>query len=182
MMDGNHDFQHDAERYESQTPTMRVAVSCLGGQRVWSGKVTGLFGAVNRDFTIESQGMLKGAALDFTETLRFDDGEAQKRAWKLIEAPDGLTVEGDNVAPLKPGRLIGDGFEISYRIKFGSMWFDYRDVFRPRPDGAVSNCGYVKLLGVTVMKVRAQSDPIIQIECVEDAKRTGLFSTCSSRP
>lgn len=158
-MDGHHDFEIDSDRLDSRSDAMRAALSCLGGARFWTGSVSGLFGVINRRFTIESQGRANKGALIFSETLCFDDGEVQERAWTLSDGTDGLVAKGDNVAPLKPGQVIPGGFEISYRIKFGSIWFDYHDVFRTNPNGGVSNLGVVSLLGVTVMNIKAEASP-----------------------
>lgn len=158
-MDGHHDFDHQAGRYGGQTKAMRVAIDCLGGKRSWTGTVRGLFGLIDRKFTIKSEGVFENDSLQFTETLSFEDGETQDRAWALHETPDGLGVEGENVKLIAPGKTTEDGFEIFYKIKFGSMWFDYRDIFAPEDNGRVVNEGFVKLLGVTVMKINSEGAP-----------------------
>lgn len=154
-MDGHRDFQPQ----RSQSEAMRAAFACLGGERRWTGTVRGLFGLIRRNFAIWSNGRMEDGALVFQETLAFEDGETQERQWRIADGAEGLTVEGDGVIQTGPGRHIGEnGFEISYRIRFGSLSFDYRDTFILREDGAVCNLGEARLLGFPVMKIEAHND------------------------
>lgn len=158
-MHGHREFDYRAKTHPVQSQAMRAAIACLGGERRWTGRVRGLFGLVRRDFAIWSNGVQKDGALHFRETIAFEDGEKQERSWRIAEGPDGLTVEGDGVVQTSPGAPYGDnGFEISYKVRFGSMMFDYRDIFMLRENGAVYNVGDARLLGLPVMKIETRND------------------------
>ena len=63
---------------------MRCAVACLGGSKSWRGEVRGFFGLLRRRFTIFSLGHADKGAFSFHETMKFDDGEPEKRQWNFI--------------------------------------------------------------------------------------------------
>jgi hypothetical protein len=136
--------------------SMTAAIACLGGEMKWEGQVRGLFGLLKRNFTIESQGRRNGDTLSFFETLRFDDGEVQKREWNLKDSSSGLLIEGENVKPLAPGSLSGDALEISYKIKLGPIWFSYLDRFEICETGDTENIGIASLFSIPLMKITAR--------------------------
>ncbi len=155
-MDGHFiDASSDMKPAFSPSPLMKMVFDCMGGQRRWTGSVAGLLGLIRRSFVIESQGELTVDGLSFRETLHFDDGEIQKRVWRIFEDHDGLALEGDGIALIRHGRMAGKGFEISYKVKFGALSFDYDDIFNLNSDGGVNNFGDAKLFGFKVMRIEA---------------------------
>ncbi len=64
-------------------------VAFFAGTVSCSGFLIDRSGRVRRSFTIEFVGTAKAGAIDIAETLYFNDGEVQHRAWHI--APDGKT-------------------------------------------------------------------------------------------
>lgn len=158
-MEGKIDFIDTKLASRDSSDAMRMAIQCLGGAKSWYGYVTGLFGMIQRRFTIESTGLVEGSALVFLERLKFNDGEEQKREWRIFDTPEGLALEGEDVTLIRNGRIQDDALSFVYRVKFGSLKFAYRDIFNTRADGGVENIGYARFLGMPIMKVTACAKP-----------------------
>ncbi|MEZ5893414.1 MAG: DUF3833 family protein [Parvularculaceae bacterium] len=134
---------------------MQLAIACLGGRKLWSGSALGLFGLINRGFSISSDGVFEDGALVFRETLRFDDGEVQDRMWRVAETSLGLVLEADGIETIKPGRIENGALVFDYRIVMGGVAFSYRDEFRIK-NGGVDNVGAARLFGLTILTITAR--------------------------
>lgn len=135
---------------------MGLAEKVLGGRKVWRGEVRGLVGFLRRGFDIQSTGRLDRNGLVFDEKLLFDDGEVQKRSWRIKEGVDGLALEADSVSLVRPGQIKKKyALEFVYRLKFGALTFRYRDSFYLRPDGSVDNEGIASWFGLPLMNITA---------------------------
>lgn len=157
-MDGFNDIQSEGAQSHSRSAEMSLAMACLGGRRRWEGDVRGLFGIIRRRFSIHSDGVMRDGAFCFSETLSFDDGETQQREWRLVEAENGLRVEGPDVEQIEPAQLASkNALDLVYKIKLGTLRFRYRDLFRLRDNGFVENVGHVSFAGFRVMTVTASS-------------------------
>ncbi|WP_428407867.1 DUF3833 family protein [Hyphococcus sp.] len=157
-MDGYDDIQSARAKPISKSEQMAFATACLGGERRWEGSVRGLFGLIQRRFSIHSLGVIREGELCFSETICFDDGETQQREWRLVDAKGGLAVEGPDVEQIAPARLDNENaMTLIYKIKLGTFRFRYRDLFRLQEDGGVENIGYVSLGGIRVMTITAAS-------------------------
>jgi len=144
-----------AETVAPSSDAMELAEKVLGGRKVWRGEVRGLLGLLHRGFDIRSKGKLDARGLVFEEKLLFDDGEVQERSWRIREGAEGLALEADIVALLKPGQIKKDALEFVYRLKFGALTFRYRDIFLLQTDGTVRNLGFANWLGLPLMKITA---------------------------
>ena len=141
---------------------MALAWRCLGGRLLWRGRVRGLRGLIDRGFVIESEASNEGGALVFREQLTFDDGASERREWRITPGDDGLRLDADGVAPLAPGRIIGDTLAFDYRIRFGGITFAYHDRFWPRANGGTDNVGMARLFGLPVMTVQCRAEPDVR--------------------
>lgn len=157
-MDGHCDFESDIALTRNLSPAMRLAHASLGGVKKWRGNVSGLGGLLQRTFEIDSNGKLDNGNLQFFETLTFNDGAVETRQWRLFETPAGLDVEGDGISLILPGVIVDGALVIAYRVKFGALTFDYKDVFNVNSDGSVRNDGEASLLGVTLMHITAHAE------------------------
>ncbi len=161
-MDGNFHIG-DARSFDAarNTPApshaMLFAERALGGRKIWRGQVRGLLGLLRRGFDIQSTGKIDRDGLVFEEVLSFDDGETQKRRWRIKEASHGLMLEAEGVALAKPGLVKKDALIFVYRLNFGFLKFLYRDVFYLRGDGSVKNEGFASWCGLPVMKITAKA-------------------------
>ncbi len=157
-MGGANDFEPENARPISTSAQMDIAKACLGGERQWVGNVRGPFGLIKRQFSIQSNGIIQGGDLCFFETVCFDDGETQKREWRLVDARGGLLVKGPDVEQIEPSQLANENALILvYKIKLGTMRFRYHDLFRLHVDGGVENIGQVTFGGIRVMRITAAS-------------------------
>ncbi len=137
----------------STSDTMAMAIACLGGRKHWEGSVRGFFGLLRRTTVIESSGAIEDGVLVFRETLTFDNGDEEKREWRLRDEPEGLMLKADGIQQLRPGRIEGGLLVVDYILSLNGMKFGYRDSFKSTPDGGVKNTGRAKLLGVPVMTI-----------------------------
>lgn len=127
----------------------------LGGRMRWKGGVRGVFGLIDRTFVIDSDGRIKDGVLHFSERIRYADGVAEQRCWRVWIENGGLALKADGVTMIEPGRLSEKKLELAYQLKLGGIRFEYKDVFEFTEDGAVVNRGVVTFLGVPIMKVDA---------------------------
>lgn len=157
-MDGGASFL-ETEKLGGLRDAMQTAIAVFGGRRIWKGDVHGLVGLIRRQFTIYSNGLVDGPDLVFEERLDFSDGPVERRHWRIREAGTGLVISAPGVSSVAPGSLEDDALVFVYDIKFGAFRFRYRDEFRLLPDGGVANTGLARLLGVPIMRIRANSGP-----------------------
>lgn len=132
---------------------MVMVIACLGGRKRWQGRVRGLFGLLRRDVDIESSGALEDGVFLFRETLTFDNGDQEKREWRLHDTPHGVALKATGIEPLRPGG-IEDGFLVfNYVLLLNGFKVNYRDAFRQGPDGTISNSGSGKVFGLPILTV-----------------------------
>ncbi len=147
------------ENERPASDAMRLAITCLGGRKSWNGSVRGFFGLLKRDVVIESEGAVERGVLIFRESLTFDNGDQENREWSLWDTADGVAMEADDIEQLRPGRVEDGLFVIDYHLRLNGLTFQYSDAFHAGPNGAVSNTGRAKLLGLPVMTVTVSAKP-----------------------
>ena len=157
-MSSSNAFASDILSGLDNAAALNLATACLGGDRTWRGRARGVFGLINRSFTIQSEGVVKNGDLFFSEAISFDDGETERRSWRLYTDETGLCVDGEGIEQTRPAAFISrESFEIEYRISLGKWRCTYRDVFELKDTREVKNTGYVKIAGVPIMKITARS-------------------------
>ncbi len=157
MMDGHQDFPAASGLSDNASDALRFITDCLIGDMRWRGEARAAGGIIRRGFSIRSSGRITHDEVQFDETLTFDDGETQRRAWRLFDTPGGVGIDAGETFLIEPGRMIADGrFEITYKTKMGGFWFAYRDIFERKEDGGVLNRGIMKFAGLAVMKIDAE--------------------------
>ena len=130
----------------------------LIGRTVGQGRFTTITG-VDRGFTVEIDGRLEGDTLVLVEDFLYDDGETDRKTWRLTRLPDGsYTGTREDVVGEARGFADGDAFRLEYMLEIptedgGSRQVGFRDVLVELPDGSVLNRANVGWWGFHVGEV-----------------------------
>jgi len=103
--------------YEGLSPKI-VPEEFFNGQLTASGVVKNRAGKVIRYFNADIKASWQGAVGTLDENFVFDDGERQRRVWKLIRQDDGtyLGTAGDVVGEAK-GEIAGNSMFLKYVLE-----------------------------------------------------------------
>lgn len=130
----------------------------LGGQTVARGAFTTVFGA-KRGFTATLDGRMEGQTFVLAETFAFDDGERDKKTWRLTQRSDGRwSGTREDVVGEAIGYMDGAAFRLEYLIdlprKNGKTTrVRFRDVLVRTASGDVLNKAIVAYRGVPIGQV-----------------------------
>lgn len=123
----------------------------------------GEFRAINgvrRGFTVQMNGAFDGQVFTLEEDFLYDDGERDRKTWRLTRVAPGRYVGvREDVVGEAVGRQDGDVFRLEYDIRMpgrdGSpgMKLRFRDVMALRSDGSVVNNANVGWWGFRVARV-----------------------------
>ncbi|RXJ74589.1 hypothetical protein CS022_03200 [Veronia nyctiphanis] len=103
--------------YAQNTPEFALFDYFDGQVTAW-GMVQDYSGKQTRRFSVNIDGTVEGNQLTLDETFFFDDGEEQKRIWKIQRNADG-TYEGTagDVVGNAVGRSVGNAFHWVYQLE-----------------------------------------------------------------
>ncbi len=135
--------------------TMDYVVRCFGGPKTWDGRAKGLFGLINRGFTIDSVGEWEENVFVFREKLTFSDGVVERRLWRLWDAPGGVAFEADGAVQIGHGKMERGAFRLDYRLALGQLTVTYADRFFAAKNGETVNAGTAAFLGFRFLSVNA---------------------------
>lgn len=104
------------EDFAGRTPELRLEEYFAGRTRA-AGLFEDRFGTVRRTFTVDIVGTWDGTTLTLDEDFLYNDGETQKRIWRLTRTGE-RQWEGraDDVIGVATGREAGNAFQFGYRI------------------------------------------------------------------
>ncbi|WP_337875388.1 DUF3833 domain-containing protein [Elioraea sp.] len=116
------------EDFAGRTPELRLEEYFAGRTRAW-GLFEDRFGTVRRTFTVDITGTWDGTTLTLDEDFLYDDGETQKRIWRLTRTGE-RQWEGRaaDVIGVATGREAGNAFRFGYRLnlKVGDSTWEVR--------------------------------------------------------
>jgi hypothetical protein len=116
------------EDFAGRTPELRLEQYFPGRTRA-AGLFEDRFGTVRRTFVVDIDSTWDGTTLTLDEDFTYDDGEKQRRVWRLTRTGD-RTWEGraDDVIGVATGREAGNAFRFGYRInlKVGDSTWEVR--------------------------------------------------------
>lgn len=116
------------EDFAQGKPELRLEQYFAGKTRA-AGLFEDRFGTVRRTFTVDIDGTWDGTTLTLDEDFLYNDGEKQRRIWRLTKTGD-RTWEGraDDVIGVATGREAGNAFQFGYRIglKVGESTWEVR--------------------------------------------------------
>lgn len=127
----------------------------LAGQTVGRGIFKSLV-SEDRAFTAYLDGSWDGETLTLVEDFEYDDGEKDRKTWRLTRQPDGsfVGVREDVVGEAR-GFMDGKAFRLEYLVDLpgddgGSTRVGFKDVLVLREDGSVFNKANVGWRGFRV--------------------------------
>lgn len=133
----------------------------LAGKTVGRGSFNSITGA-DRAFTAYLDGSWDGSTLTLVEDFIYDDGETDRKTWRLTKMADGewRGVREDVVGEAR-GYQDGPAFRLEYLIDLpkkngGATRVGFRDVLILREDGVVYNKATVGWRGIAVGKVELE--------------------------
>ncbi len=127
----------------------------LAGKTVGRGRFKSITGA-DRAFTAYLDGAFDGETLILVEDFEYDDGEKDKKTWRLTRRPDGeWTGTREDVVGEARGYQDGAAFRLEYRVDIpvkngGTRRVGFRDVLIRREDGVIFNKANVGWRGLAV--------------------------------
>ena len=104
------------EDYINTEPKIKIEEYFLGDVKAW-GIFQNRFGKVERQFTAEMKGSFDGEILTLEEDFSWNDGEKQKRKWKIKKVGDDK-YEGTapDVIGIAKGVSYGSAFKFEYQL------------------------------------------------------------------
>jgi len=130
----------------------------LTGASVARGEFRSITGA-NRAFTAQLQGSWDGEVLTLVEDFLFDDGERDRKTWRLRRTAPGRYVgTREDVVGEAVGFQDGNLFRLEYDLRLPSengqgLKVRFRDVMALNESGAVLNNASVGWLGLRVATI-----------------------------
>ena len=104
------------EDYINTEPKIKIEEYFLGGVKAW-GIFQNRFGKVERQFTAKMEGSFDGEFLILEEDFSWNDGEKQKRKWRIKKVGDNK-YEGTapDVIGIAKGVSYGSAFKFEYNL------------------------------------------------------------------
>ena len=102
------------EDFDGRTPRLAPETFFDGQVRAW-GLFEDRFGRLRRQFTVDIEGEWDGEILTLTEDFVYDDGEQERRVWRVTRI-DENTYEGtaDDIVGKASGRCFGNAIKWTY--------------------------------------------------------------------
>ena len=131
----------------------------LVGHTIGRGRFSTITG-VDRGFTAYLEGTWDGTTLTLVEDFAFDDGEKDRKTWRLTRTPTGeFQGTREDVVGLARGFTDGGVFRLEYAMRVPGEdgkpgpKLRFRDVLAKLPDGRVINNATVGWWGLKVGQV-----------------------------
>jgi Protein of unknown function (DUF3833) len=145
------------EDFADQQPRFVLEEYFAGRTRAW-GLFEDRFGTVRRQFVVDVDGNWDGRELVLQEDFTYDDGETDRRVWRIVKTGDH-TYEGraDDVVGIATGTAYGNALNWSYTLDLRAGERTWRVAFDDwmflQPDGVLINRARVSKWGVGVGEV-----------------------------
>ncbi|GGD13812.1 DUF3833 family protein [Aquisalinus flavus] len=140
----------------------------LAGKTVGEGSFSAINGT-NRSFTAYLDGSWDGDTLTLVEDFEYDDGEIDKKIWRLTKLENGeYSGTREDVVGTARGFMDGDAFRLEYTVVLPSedggkgMTVKFRDVLVRQSDGVIINEATVGKWGFRVGKVDLTITPVTE--------------------
>lgn len=145
------------DSYKDREPIFQIEDYFIGTTRAW-----GIFqdrsGMVQRQFTVDIEGYMDGDELVLEEDFVYDDGELDRRVWRIRNLGDG-NYEGraDDVVGTATGRASGNALNWAYTLDLpyrdGTVEVQFDDWMFLQPDGVLLNRARMSKFGVRLGEV-----------------------------
>ncbi len=156
----------------------------LLGRTVARGEFSSITG-VRRGFTAYLDGQWDGRTFTLVEDFVYDDGERDRKTWRLERVAEGRYVgTREDVVGEAIGTQDGQVFRLEYDVRLPSengqgRKVRFRDVMAERPDGVVLNNATVGYWGLRVARVALEirrADAAEAADAVQDVPANSLAS------
>jgi hypothetical protein len=135
-------------------PEFNLETYFSGKSRAW-GLFQDRFGNVKRQFVVDIVGSRKGNQLELVEDFIYDDGERQRRVWRIERLPSGNyrgladDVIGEAIGTAK-GNALHWQYDLNLAVGDDSWEVTFDDWMFLQPDGTLLNRAEVSKLGFTI--------------------------------
>ena len=145
------------EDFAGREPTLLIEDYFAGRTKAW-GIFQDRFGQLRRQFEVDIEGTWDGETLTLVEDLLYDDGETERRIWRIKKLGEH-TYEGraDDVIGFAKGLAYGNALNWTYRygLKVGDDTWDvtFDDWLFLQSDGVLINRAEVSKFGIKLGEV-----------------------------
>jgi len=137
----------------------------LAGKTVARGRFKPIIGK-SRGFTAYLDGDWDGETLTLVEDFEYDDGEVDRKTWRLTKIGEGrYTGTREDVVGEADGFQDGDALRLEYFVRLGGengeggRKVKFRDILYKQSDGVVINRATVGYYGLRAGTVRLEIKP-----------------------
>ena len=145
------------EDFAGREPRLVLEDYFLGTSKAW-GIFQDRFGNLRRQFVVDIDGAWDGETLTLVEDFRYDDGETERRVWRIRKVGEhGYQGVADGVIGEAEGRAYGNALHWTYdfalKVGDGTWNVSFDDWLFLQPDGILINRAEVSKFGVTLGEV-----------------------------
>jgi len=148
------------EQFKNNTPKLDL-FSFFEGNTVAYGIFEDRFGNLKRQFRVNISGTIVDETLTLDEDFLYDDGEKDKRIWKIkkITEEDKITYEGqaEDIEGTATGSISGNTLNWSYdiylNIKGSNIKVHFNDWIYKQSENLAINRAYVSKFGINIGSV-----------------------------
>lgn len=137
----------------------------LAGKSVGRGEFSAINGT-RRAFTAYLDGSWDGETLTLVEDFEYDDGETDRKTWRLTKLPNGeYSGTREDVIGTARGYLDDEAFRLEYKVRLQNadgepgMTVSFKDILVRRSDGVILNTATVGKYGFKVASVELTITP-----------------------
>jgi hypothetical protein len=150
----------EMEQFKNNTPKLDL-FSFFEGNTVAYGIFEDRFGNLKRQFRVNISGTIIDDKLTLDEDFLYDDGEKDKRIWKIkkITEEDKITYEGqaEDIEGTATGSISGNTLNWSYdiylNIKGSNIKVHFNDWIYKQSENLAINRAYVSKFGINIGSV-----------------------------
>ena len=150
----------DMEQFKNNTPKLDL-FSFFEGNTVAYGIFEDRFGNLKRQFRVNISGTIVDETLTLDEDFLYDDGEKDKRIWKIkkITKKDKIIYEGkaEDIEGTATGSISGNTLNWSYdiylNIKGSNIKVHFNDWIYKQSENLAINRAYVSKFGINIGSV-----------------------------
>ena len=144
------------EDFAGNTPSLDLFHYFDGTTRAW-GLFEDRFGKVRRQFRVEIQGRMENGKLVLVEDFVYDDGETDRRTWRIRKDGDRYLGTADDVVGEATGIVSGNAlnwrYDMDLKVGDGSWRVSFDDWMFLQPGDVLINRAKVSKFGLEIGSV-----------------------------
>ena len=145
------------EDFAGNEPKLVLEDYFLGKSKAW-GIFQDRFGNLRRQFVVDIDGAWDGQTLTLVEDFRYDDGETERRVWRIEKIGEhGYRGVADGVIGEAKGEAYGNAlnwkYDFALKVGDGTWNVSFDDWLFLQSDGILINRATVSKFGVTLGEV-----------------------------